>query len=101
MVSLIRSSILVIPLSVFALLSSACGKDPAESAVQETRCHTSDALCDKRFDEVAFAMTHNGYSSEEDEFLGPNHKFGIEQQFNCCSMPNLWLGPRNSSSSLE
>ena len=80
MVSLIRSSILVIPLSVFALLNSACGDDAAESAVPETRCHTSDALCDKRFDEVAFAMTHNGYSSEEDEFLGPNHKFGIEQQ---------------------
>ena len=58
----------------------ACGASDDQSAVNESRCHTSDSLCTKRFDEVAFAMTHNGYSSEEDEFLGPNHKFGIEQQ---------------------
>ena len=67
--------------SAVATLVAGCGaQDAAEEAVPETRCHTSDALCQKRFDEVAFAMTHNGYSSEEDEFLGPNHKFGIEQQ---------------------
>ena len=68
--------------SLFAAMAClvACGTSDDQSAVNESRCHTSDSLCTKRFDEVAFAMTHNGYSSEEDEFLGPNHKFGIEQQ---------------------
>lgn len=69
-----------VTLSTVMLLVSACGNGTSEPSVQETRCHTSDALCEKRFDEIAFAMTHNGYSSEEDAFLGPNHKFGIEQQ---------------------
>jgi hypothetical protein len=45
-----------------------------------TACNGSDALCGRRFDEVAYVTTHNAMSSQEDGFLGPNQYFGIGRQ---------------------
>lgn len=35
-------------------------------------CDGHAELCDRRYDEVAFPMTHNAMSSEEDDFIAPN-----------------------------
>jgi hypothetical protein len=45
-----------------------------------TACNGADALCGRRYDEVAYVTTHNAMSSEEDGFLGPNQYFGIGRQ---------------------
>lgn len=44
------------------------------------RCNGSAALCDRRFDQVAYATTHNAMSSEERAFASPNQRFSITRQ---------------------
>jgi hypothetical protein len=43
-------------------------------------CNGSPALCGRRYDQVAYATTHNAMSSEADGWLGPNQYLGIERQ---------------------
>ena len=43
-------------------------------------CNGSAALCDRRFDEVAFATTHNAMSSDEDGFHAPNQHYRLWRQ---------------------
>lgn len=43
-------------------------------------CNGHVALCDRPFDEVVFAGTHNSMASDEDGFLAPNHNWGIARQ---------------------
>jgi hypothetical protein len=43
-------------------------------------CNGHAALCDRRLDEVALAMTHNAMSSEEDDFSAPNQHFRLWRQ---------------------
>ncbi len=38
------------------------------------------ALCDRRFDQVAYPTTHNAMSSEERGFASPNQRFSITRQ---------------------
>lgn len=38
------------------------------------------ALCDRRFDQVAYATAHNAMSSEERGFASPNQRFSITRQ---------------------
>lgn len=54
----------------------------ARPAVPATvsRCNGSAALCDRRFDQVAYATTHNAMSSEERAFASPNQRFSITRQ---------------------
>ena len=53
---------------------------PAAAAVPECNGHTS--LCDRRFNEIAIAATHNSMSSAEDGFSLANHSRGIIHQLN-------------------
>ncbi|MGB3050559.1 MAG: hypothetical protein WBB42_06145 [Polyangiales bacterium] len=77
-----------------ALLSSACssesstsaadagtdsGMEPDGGAVVPT-CNGHEELCERRFDEVAFPMTHNAMSNAEAGWSIPNQNFGIARQ---------------------
>lgn len=43
-------------------------------------CNGSATLCNKRFDEVTFAATHNAMSNEVDGWLAPNQTFPMKRQ---------------------
>jgi len=57
-------------------------EDEDEIPEQEvsTACNGADSLCEKRFNEVVYPMTHNGMSSEADGFTPPNHYNSMQQQ---------------------
>lgn len=46
--------------------------EPATGLPDPLACNGHAALCDRRFDEVAYATTHNAMSSEEEEWIPPN-----------------------------
>lgn len=43
-------------------------------------CNGAPQLCDRRFDEVAYATTHNAMSNVEDGFAGPNQQVSVVHQ---------------------
>lgn len=43
-------------------------------------CNGAPELCDRRYDEVSYATTHNAMSNEEDGFSAPNQKFSVAHQ---------------------
>jgi hypothetical protein len=43
-------------------------------------CNGSETLCDRRYDEVAFATSHNAMSNQDEGWLAPNHYHGISDQ---------------------
>lgn len=43
-------------------------------------CNGSPALCDRPFDQVSFATTHNGMSNRDEGWVVPNQEHGIRQQ---------------------
>ncbi len=45
-----------------------------------TTCNGLESNCEKRFDEVVYATTHNAFSSEEDGFRAPNQTHAIPRQ---------------------
>jgi hypothetical protein len=62
-------------LSSFLFL--ACGRSVPEVVGP---CNGSEDLCDRPYDRVAFATTHNSMSNQDDDWLYPNHQYGIERQ---------------------
>ena len=44
------------------------------------RCNGHAALCDRPFDQVAFATTHNSMSNADEGWVAPNQEHGLEQQ---------------------
>lgn len=46
------------------------------------QCNGDQALCNKRFNEVAFLTTHNAFNAEEDNFNLPNQTYGLTRQLN-------------------
>ncbi|MCA9632592.1 MAG: hypothetical protein KC766_33295 [Myxococcales bacterium] len=44
------------------------------------RCNGHAALCDRPFDQVAFATTHNSMSNADEGWLAPNQEHGLERQ---------------------
>ncbi len=45
-----------------------------------SRCNGAAELCDRRYDEVSYATTHNAMSNAEEGWLGPNQNFPITTQ---------------------
>lgn len=43
-------------------------------------CNGAGVLCDRRYDEVAYATTHNAFASKEAFFFPPNQTFGLKRQ---------------------
>jgi len=74
------------------LLSSACSSESTTSAAGtdggmepdggalDPKCNGHQELCGRRFDEVAFPMTHNAMSNAEAGWSIPNQNFGITRQ---------------------
>jgi hypothetical protein len=43
-------------------------------------CNGAPELCDRRFDQVSYATTHNAFSNAEDGFTGPNQRYSVKRQ---------------------
>ena len=84
-------------LVLMALLPSACssegstaagtagtsgtgGTAGADGGALDPKCNGHEELCARRFDEVAFPMTHNAMSNAEAGWSIPNQRFGITRQ---------------------
>lgn len=56
-----------------------CARNRPAALMNPTECN-GGALCDRRFDQVAYPTTHNAMSSEERGFASPNQRFSITRQ---------------------
>ena len=68
------------PLTPIYLHTDTSASDAAEEIVPALSCNGAEALCDRPFDEVAVACTHNGFATEEDGFWPPNHLYSMTRQ---------------------
>lgn len=50
------------------------------AVLDDGRCNGDAALCDRRYDQVAYATTHNAMSNADEGWLGPNQQHGITRQ---------------------
>jgi hypothetical protein len=56
---------------------------PKEVCLPSRAVHACDGapeLCDRRFDEVSYATTHNANSNAQDGFSGPNQQYNVTRQ---------------------
>jgi hypothetical protein len=76
-------------LVLVALVSNACSSESSTSAADagtddggalDPKCNGHEQLCARRFDDVAFPMTHNAMSNAEAGWSIPNQNFGITRQ---------------------
>jgi hypothetical protein len=51
-----------------------------QEALDPPGCNGHAALCGRRFDEVAYATTHNAMANKADGFIGPNHMEDVPTQ---------------------
>ena len=58
-------------------LGSGCGRSVSEVVGP---CNGSEDLCDRPYDQVAFATTHNSMSNSDDGWVKPNQHHGIKRQ---------------------
>lgn len=65
-------------LAAAAILATGCGSDGSSAA--PLACNGHAELCDRRFDEVAFAGAHNAMSNADDGWLLPNQVHGMADQ---------------------
>jgi hypothetical protein len=66
-------------LLAIALVGLGCG--PAETPpAPPAACNGHEALCARRYDEVAYATTHNAYSVDAEGFVAANQHEGIPRQ---------------------
>ena len=77
-----------------ALLTASCSSDTPSAVVDagtdsgtepdsgapNPKCNGHEELCDRRFDEVAYPMTHNAMSNAQDGWSLPNQNFNISRQ---------------------
>jgi hypothetical protein len=59
------------------VLGSGCGRGVPEVTGP---CNGSEDLCDRPYDRIAFATTHNAMSNADDNWVNPNQQHGIERQ---------------------
>ena len=62
------------------VLSGAATKEVCLPSRAVYACNGAPELCDRRYDQVAYATTHNAMSNEEDGFSLPNQKFSVKHQ---------------------
>jgi hypothetical protein len=65
-------------LACLATLSAGCGE--SEPVPIPDTCNGAEALCARRYDQVAYATTHNAMSSEEEGWVEPNQHFAVPRQ---------------------
>lgn len=67
----------------------------ADPGPAPTACNGLPALCDRRYDQVAYVTTHNAMSNADEGWAAPNQNHGIERQLLDgvrALMPDLWYG---------
>lgn len=67
-------------LAVGGLAIVAVAQGDAGTPIVETGCNGRDDLCDRRFDDVVIAATHNSHAAAADGFLNGYQLYGIRQQ---------------------
>lgn len=79
-------------ISLGAVLCAACGESTSSSdggmngdaqpdgGLTEWICNGHEELCDRRYDQVAYPMTHNAMSNAAAGWVAPNQRFGITRQ---------------------
>jgi hypothetical protein len=55
------------------------GGDP-DGSVPAPKCNGHEELCERRYDQVSYAMTHNAMSNAAAAWVLPNQNFGITRQ---------------------
>lgn len=80
LVRIFRSSLDVstVALGVAFSLIAAC--EPAPGEPPSAECNGAESLCAKRFDEVAYACTHNAMSNSEEGWKIPNQNRSMRRQ---------------------
>jgi hypothetical protein len=63
----------LVVVSALSLSAAACGDSPR-------KCNGSAALCERRYDEIAYATTHNAYNADDEGFSLPNQTYGVTKQ---------------------
>lgn len=83
---------LTIILMLFLCASAGCGNgmlgsntldeilQPPDANSASKKCNLHEELCDRRFNEVTFAMTHNSMSNRAEEWGFANQMYGISRQ---------------------
>jgi hypothetical protein len=61
---------------IVAAVHSALVGCPAEGS----GCNGAEALCERRYDEVAYATAHNAMANADDDFQAPNQRYSITRQ---------------------
>ena len=56
------------------------GGDDSDDGRHVLGCNGYLDFCDRRVDELVWHTTHNSFSALEDDFIGPNHYFGMRRQ---------------------
>ncbi|MGB5285829.1 MAG: PI-PLC domain-containing protein [Polyangiales bacterium] len=64
---------------VAGLICISCGTESGQAAANPA-CNGHEALCERRYDQVAYPMTHNAMSNAEDGWSLPNQNFNIARQ---------------------
>lgn len=88
---MVRISLLSLTLLAFVCFGEACSDNDSDSdtdgsngypvdTTEQVGCNGSQELCDRPFDEVCFAVTHNSMSNAEDGWNLPNQYFNIATQ---------------------
>lgn len=72
----------ILLLAIILICVSACNKMEQDLPKSPQKCNGQIELCDKTYDEVVFACTHNSYNykTTEPNFVLPNQNNSIEQQ---------------------
>ena len=53
---------------------------PPDANPPAQKCNGHEALCDRRYDQIAHPMTHNAMSNAAGNWVAPNQNFGITRQ---------------------
>lgn len=73
-------------------------EDTAAQPVASRGCNGAQALCDRTFDRVTFATSHNAMATAQDGFLNANHGLGFTRQLDRGVrglLIDAYLGQRN------
>lgn len=60
--------------------SDASVTEPGNKEPEPLKCNGYASLCDRRFNEVVYAGSHNSMSSQEMKWFAPNHLYGMKRQ---------------------
>src|ERR1700676_5089587 len=75
-------SLRVVGWAAFWLAAWPLAAQNADAPVDCPACNGSPLLCDRRYNDVAYATTHNAMSNRQEHWLAPNQNFNLSRQLN-------------------